>query len=217
MALAFKDRSVVSPSKLVYVMKATLRDACVAFMKLVELCVLYGEEAPGLNREERLEILKFAKTRLPLFLTQFVAMLKNIKTDFLGIKHTDRNDIAAHVAPELESLVNGMCNLMREAKEACSEIWTRWSTNAGSPGEVPQPLFMQRWTAAEDFAAQSEQQQPRSGQEESSSSIAPVQLKEAVQMILRRREVVRLHHVQAQVAAMHLYLMQKKYVTILGF
>jgi hypothetical protein len=198
MAVAFKDRTIVAPPRLCYVMKATLRDACVAFMKLVELCVLYGEEAPLLSRDERLEILRFAKTRLPLFLTQFVTMLKNIKADFSVVKQTDRNDIAAHVAPELESLVNGMCDLMREAKDACNEIWIRWSANAGSPGEVPYPPFLQRWS--EDFS------HPLPTED-----TPPVELKDALHMIFRRREIVKLHHVQAQVAAMYLYLIQKKY------
>lgn len=113
MSSAFREHSVISPSRFCFVIKLALRDAAVAFMKLVELCVLYGEEAPVLNRNERLEILRYAKTRLPIFLTQFVALLRNVKNDFSTVKPADRNDIAAHVAPEIETLLESLSNLMR--------------------------------------------------------------------------------------------------------
>jgi hypothetical protein len=77
---------------------------------------LYGEEAPKLQRNERLEILRYAKTRLPIFLTQFVGLLRNIKSDFSTVKPAERNDIAAHVAPEIEILLEFLTTLMREAR-----------------------------------------------------------------------------------------------------
>src|SRR5581483_5801039 len=98
MALSFREHSVINPSRFCHVIKVALKDAAVAFMKLVELCVLYGEEAQSLSRNERLEILRYTKTRLPIFLNQFVAMLRNIKSDFSTVKPPERNIIAGHIA-----------------------------------------------------------------------------------------------------------------------
>ncbi len=128
MTSAFHENSVTSPSRFCVVVKLALQHAAVAFMKLVELCVFYGEEAHRLQRNERLEILRYAKTRLPILLTQFVALLRNVKSDFSTLKPAERNDIAAQVVPEIEILLDFLANMMKEARDSCNEIWIRWST-----------------------------------------------------------------------------------------
>lgn len=187
-AVAFRDHSVISPTRFCYVTKRALRDGLVAFLKLVELCVVYGEESPSLERNESVEILRYAKTRLPIFLNQFVALLRNIKNDFSTVKTADRNDIANHVAPQIETLLEALSNLTREGKDACNEIWMRWSLSM-TPGN----------TARDD--------------EEGSRAHGGVgidSLSEALYGIFRKREVLKLHQLQAQLAAMYLYLAQKK-------
>lgn len=197
MTASFRENSVTNPSRFCYVIKQALRHAAVACMKLVELCVLYGEEAPKLLRNERLEILRYAKTRLPIFLTQFVALLRSIKNDFSTVRPSDRNDIAAHVAPEIETLLGALSNLMREARDACSEIWCRWSaTHGGLLGETVKN-------------SSSSQSNPASSGS-TPANREPETLTETLYSIFRKRETVKLYNVQAQVAAIYLYLVQKK-------
>lgn len=169
-------------------------------MKLVELCVLYGEEAPKLLRNERLEILRYAKTRLPIFLTQFVALLRSIKNDFSTVRPSDRNDIAAHVAPEIETLLGALSNLMREARDACNEIWCRWSAIHG--GLLGEPVKNTSSSSSQNGAAATPT--PAATRE-------PENLTETLFSIFRKRETVKLYNVQGQVAAIYLYLVQKKY------
>lgn len=193
MTSSFRENSVTNPSRFCYVIKQALRHAAVACMKLVELCVLYGEEAPNLLRNERLEILRYAKTRLPIFLTQFVALLRSIKNDFSTVRPSDRNDIAAHVAPEIETLLGTLSNLMREARDACNEIWCRWSAiHGGLLGEQPK---------------NPSQTNPNPTQ---IASKEPENLTETLFSIFRKRETVKLYNVQGQIAAIFLYLVQKK-------
>jgi len=195
MTFAFRENSVTNPSRFCYVIKQALRHAAVACMKLVELCVLYGEEAPKLLRNERLEILRYAKTRLPIFLTQFVALLRSIKNDFSTVRPSERNDIAAHVAPEIETLLGALSNLMREARDACNEIWCRWSAlHGGLLGE-----------GAKGCSS-------NSSNNSSPSSTTPEleNLTEALFSIFRKRETVKLYNVQGQVAAIFLYFAQKR-------
>jgi hypothetical protein len=200
MAIAFRDHSVISPTRFCYVTKRALRDGAVAFLKLVELCVVYGEESISLERNESVEILRYAKTRLPIFLNQFVALLRNIKNDFSTVKTADRNDIAAHVAPQIETLMESLSKLTKEGRDACSEIWIRWSlasqslatssgnntSTTGVSGDVDETTNHQRQHVAMDS------------------------LSEALYGIFRKREVLKLHQLQAQLASMYLYLAQKK-------
>lgn len=195
MTSSFRENSVTNPSRFCYVIKQALRHAAVACMKLVELCVLYGEEAPKLLRNERLEILRYAKTRLPIFLTQFVALLRSIKNDFSTVRPSDRNDIAAHVAPEIETLLGALSNLMREARDACNEIWCRWSAIHG--GLLGEPVKSSNSSQTNASGA-------------STANREPENLTETLFSIFRKRETVKLYNVQGQVAAIFLYLVQKK-------
>jgi hypothetical protein len=192
MASGFREHCVTNPSRFCNVIKLSLRHAAVALLKLIELCALYGQEASNLGRNERLEILRYAKSRLPIFLTQFVSMLRNVKNDFSTVRPSEKNDIAGQSAPEIERLLETLSNLMKEARDACSEIWARWST-------------------------QQQPSQPRSSSSEKvvlDSAGLPCDpldsLKESLFVIFRKREVVKLHQVQVQLAAIYLYLAQKK-------
>jgi len=197
-----------------------LRHAGVALMKLVELCVLYGEEAPVLNRNERLEILRYAKSRLPIFLTQFVSLLRNVKSDFTSVRPSERNDIAAHVAPEIESLLETLSHIMKEAGEACSDIWTRWSGNDGptTVGFTPDggvsnksKSSSTRTSCTGGSSSSSSRSSSSSGAGASrESSICEESVTDALYAIFRKREVAKLHCVQGQLVAFHLYLLQKK-------
>jgi hypothetical protein len=184
MASGFREHCVTNPSRFCNVIKLSLRHAAVALLKLIELCALYGQEASNLGRNERLEILRYAKSRLPIFLTQFVSMLRNVKNDFSTVRPSEKNDIAGQSAPEIERLLETLSNLMKEARDACSEIWAS---------------------------------QPRSSSSEKvvlDSAGLPCDpldsLKESLFVIFRKREVVKLHQVQVQLAAIYLYLAQKK-------
>ncbi|CAG7666507.1 unnamed protein product [Allacma fusca] len=197
---AFHHNSVTTPSRFCYVIKLALRYASVAFIKLVEICVLYGEESSKLTREERLEILRYAKARLPIFLTQFIALLRCIKNDFSTVKPSDRNDIAAHVVPEIEILLNSLCNLMREARDSCNDIWAKWSNDGETPTENNC-----HWNPSTPDPARGE---PHDGGKVLEAS--KEDLTRTLYAIFRERELVKFHSVHSQINAICIYLAQKK-------
>ena len=174
----------------------------VAFIKLVEVCVLYGEEALKLSRDERLEILRYAKARLPIFLTQFVALLRCIKNDFSTVKPSDRNDIAAHVVPEIETLLEALCLLMRGAKDSCNEIWEKWSSRCQPPQHSPSWNAYQAGTSSSTSVSSSAQSKEEPVKEKA--------LARNLCNIFRERELLKLHSVHAQINAISAYLAQKK-------
>lgn len=198
MAAAFRDHSVTTPSRFCSIVKLALQHAAVAFIKLVELCVLYGEEAPSLRRNERLEILRYAKSRLPILLTQFVLMLRTIKNDFSSVKPGERNDIATHIAPETEVLLQLLANLMKEARDACNEIYST-SIATGT-----HPCYGFGFWKDEDgpVSHNISTQEP--------SELGSESLTESLFTIFREREVLKYFILQKQIANFYLYIAQRK-------
>jgi len=198
MAAAFHGHFVTIPSRFCSVIKVALQHASVAFIKLVELCVLYGEEAPTLKRNERLEILGYAKSRLPILLTQFVLMLRTIKSDFSTVKPSERNDIAAHSVPEIEILLQLLATLMKEARDACDEIQSK-STATGIP-----PCY--------SFAFWEDETGPVSHNRQNHSRSEPGEetLTESLFAIFKEREVNKFFSLQKQIEHFYLYIAQRK-------
>lgn len=74
-------------------------------VKFVVLCHLITTRKKELKPDERLEIIKYAKSRLPLFLKQLHQLMKAIKSTFSGMTSMQRFDIATYVVPEVCALL----------------------------------------------------------------------------------------------------------------
>nr|CAD7429706.1 unnamed protein product [Timema monikensis] len=90
-----------NPAKLCYVVKQSVREAAVAFVKLLELCDLYCKHKPELSRKERHEIVHYAKSRLPIFMSQLHRFLQAVKVTFSAMSPSQRQDMAAYLVLEL--------------------------------------------------------------------------------------------------------------------
>lgn len=82
--------------------------------KFVVLCHLVTTRKTELSSDERIEIIRYAKSRLPMFLKQLHQLLKTIKSTFSGMTSVQRFDIATYVVPEvplssLLFLINYVC------------------------------------------------------------------------------------------------------------
>nr|CAD7448517.1 unnamed protein product [Timema bartmani] len=108
-----------NPAKLCYVVKQSVREAAVAFVKLLELCDLYCKHKPELSRKERHEIVHYAKSRLPIFMSQLHRFLQAVKVTFSAMSPSQRQDMAAYLVLEL---ANTLVVLSSTAKDEEIEI-----------------------------------------------------------------------------------------------
>lgn len=68
------------------------------------LCELYTKRKSELSREECHEIIRYAKSRLPIFLSQLCRTLHGLKAIFNSMGVAQRNDLSSHLVPEVNLL-----------------------------------------------------------------------------------------------------------------
>lgn len=70
-------------------------------MKLLLLCDLFTKRRNELSREERHEIIRYAKSRLPIFLMQLQRFLQALKNTFSSMSAAQRLEVATFLVPEV--------------------------------------------------------------------------------------------------------------------
>lgn len=124
------DNLASNPARLCYVIKQALREGAVAGAKLLILCDLFSRRKNELSREERHEIIKYCKSRLPIFMNQLHKLLDVIKQSFGNLKAGERQEIASYLVPEIEATLDSMFQFVMEIKSALEQIINTSSSNA---------------------------------------------------------------------------------------
>ncbi|XP_071813633.1 uncharacterized protein [Apostichopus japonicus] len=124
---------VSEPAKLCYAVKQAAREAAVAGAKCVLICDLFSRRKNDLSRQERHEIIKYAKSRIPIFLKQlqtfleaFYSKLRNIFSDKLS--PVQRHEVAAYLVPEMKICVDLITKLMEDSRQSLKEVLRTTST-----------------------------------------------------------------------------------------
>lgn len=111
-----------NPAKLCYVLKQCVRECAVGVAKFVVLCHLITTRKKELTCDERSEIIRYAKSRLPMFLKQLHQLLKVIKSTFSGMTSVQRFDIATYIVPEIELVLDVVSAIALDIKTAMEQI-----------------------------------------------------------------------------------------------
>ncbi|XP_034251805.1 uncharacterized protein LOC117651669 isoform X2 [Thrips palmi] len=111
-----------NPAKLCYVMKQCVRECAVGLGKFVVLCHLITTRKKELSSAERTEIIRYAKSRLPVFLKQLHQLLKAVKSTFSGMTSMQRFDIATYIVPEIELVLDVVSTIALDIKTALEQI-----------------------------------------------------------------------------------------------
>ncbi|KAJ8037564.1 ARM REPEAT PROTEIN INTERACTING WITH ABF2 [Holothuria leucospilota] len=122
-----EDNLVSEPAKLCFAVKQAAREAAVAGAKCVLICDLFSRRKHDLSRQERHEIIKYAKSRIPIFLQQlktfleaFYEKLRDIFTDKVTSEH--RHEVAAYLVPEIKACVDLITRLMEDSRQSLKEV-----------------------------------------------------------------------------------------------
>ncbi|KAK7869304.1 hypothetical protein R5R35_012870 [Gryllus longicercus] len=118
-----------NPAKLCFVVKQSVREAAVAGVKLLLLCDVFTKRKSELSREERHEIIRYAKSRLPVFMNQLHRFLQGIKSTFSSMSPSQRQEVATYLVPEIETILDTVSALVVEVKSALEQIITALSPN----------------------------------------------------------------------------------------
>ncbi|ELU06536.1 hypothetical protein CAPTEDRAFT_219008 [Capitella teleta] len=120
---------VLSPARLCYIIKQALREGAIAGAKLVILCDLFSRRKGDLSREERHEIIKYAKSRLPVFMNQLHRFFEVCKSHSSSMTAQQRQEIAAYLVPEIEITLDAMSSFVVEMKSSLEDIISQSSSS----------------------------------------------------------------------------------------
>lgn len=95
------DNITSNPAKLCNVVKQSVRETAVVGAKLLLLCDLFTKRKGELSREERHEIIRYARSRLPIFMSQLHRFLQAVKATFSNMSATQRHEVATYLVPEV--------------------------------------------------------------------------------------------------------------------
>ncbi|XP_059139140.1 LOW QUALITY PROTEIN: uncharacterized protein LOC131927488 [Physella acuta] len=124
-----------NPAKLCYTVRQALREVAVACAKLVIMCDLFSKRKYELSREERYEIMKYVKSRIPVFMKQVLTLLTTVKSHLQALTQPQRTDIAAYLVPEMETILDTMSRFANETKSALEQAITTSNEKVVEKGE----------------------------------------------------------------------------------
>ncbi|XP_075220250.1 uncharacterized protein LOC142323850 isoform X2 [Lycorma delicatula] len=111
-----------NPAKLCFIVRQSIQEAAVAGVKLLVLCDLFTKKKSELTREQRHEIIKYAKSRLPVFMNQLHRFLVGLKSTFSNMSPNQRQEIAIYLVPEIEKILETVSSLGVKVKTALEQM-----------------------------------------------------------------------------------------------
>ncbi|KAK3802051.1 hypothetical protein RRG08_064644 [Elysia crispata] len=110
-----------NPAKLCYTVRQALREEAIACAKFIIMCDLFSKRKYELSKEERHDIMKYVKSRIPVFLNQMMTLMTTVMTHLQSLTLSQRADIAAYLVPEMETILDTMSRFAVETKSALEQ------------------------------------------------------------------------------------------------
>ena len=89
------------PSSLCQLFKQCLREIVVGFTLFLQLSQIFSKDTTILNRYQRNEIIKFIKTRFPIFISQIHQLIQNILMIFKSLQKDEKEELVIYLVPEV--------------------------------------------------------------------------------------------------------------------
>eukprot|EP00058_Branchiostoma_floridae_P010098 XP_002595586.1 hypothetical protein BRAFLDRAFT_117505 [Branchiostoma floridae] len=115
---------LADPAKLCYAVKQALREAAVAGTKVLLMCDIFNKRKWELSRQERHDIIKYAHSRLPIFLEQLQKLLRVVRNQLGCLTTRNLQDIAVYLVPEIDQSFQQLSSVICDAKGAVEQALT---------------------------------------------------------------------------------------------
>lgn len=90
--------------------------------KLLQFCNIFVKDASHLSRYQRHEIIKYGRTRLPIFMSQFHQLLQNILGVLSSLTVDEKADLVIYLVPEIETSLETIVNLIVQIKASLEKM-----------------------------------------------------------------------------------------------
>ncbi|XP_059480539.1 uncharacterized protein LOC132199661 [Neocloeon triangulifer] len=111
-----------NPARLCNTLKQSTREFFVVLIKLVMFCELFNKEKADLSTDDQHEIISFAKSYLPIFLSQLSQILQGLKAVFNAMSASQRNELAMYLVLEIDNHFEVILTVAEEIKSAIEQI-----------------------------------------------------------------------------------------------
>ncbi|XP_069165667.1 LOW QUALITY PROTEIN: uncharacterized protein [Procambarus clarkii] len=103
------DPAVTSPTHLITVLKAALRQMAIGVVKVVELSQEFEQCGWRLTQAEQHEVMRYTRSQLPPLLATVVRLLANVRASLAVLNHHTRQQLAQQLVPEISSVLQTVC------------------------------------------------------------------------------------------------------------
>lgn len=81
------------------------------------------KEASNISRQQRHEIIKFARSRMPILASQIHQLLKNIYDVLSRLSPEKKSELATFLVPHIEITFDRMTNLIGDIKTSLEKMY----------------------------------------------------------------------------------------------
>lgn len=72
--------------------------------KILQFCNIFIKDAADIARYQKNEIIKYVRTRIPIFMSQLHQLLRNILNVFLSLTPEEKDELANYLVPEVSKI-----------------------------------------------------------------------------------------------------------------
>ncbi|XP_017042045.1 uncharacterized protein LOC108088638 [Drosophila ficusphila] len=106
------------PAQLYATFQDALRECAIGCAKVLQFCNIFITDATHMTRYQKNEIVKYIRTRIPIFMSQVQQLLRNVLGVFVGLSVDEKADLVNYLVPEIESTLFVLTAVIEEIKNS---------------------------------------------------------------------------------------------------
>uniref|UniRef100_W8BR21 TD and POZ domain-containing protein 4 n=1 Tax=Ceratitis capitata TaxID=7213 RepID=W8BR21_CERCA len=110
------------PASLYATFKDCLKESAIGCAKVLQFCNIFIRDAADITRYQKNEIIKYVRTRVPIFMSQIHQLLRNILNVFLSLTGEEKADLVNYLVPEIGSALVVLTEVAEEIKNSLEKM-----------------------------------------------------------------------------------------------
>ncbi|ALC48732.1 CG7058 [Drosophila busckii] len=110
------------PALLYATFQDALRECAIGCAKVLQFCNIFIKDATHLARYQKNEIIKYIRTRIPIFMTQVQQLLRNVLGVFVSLNNDEKAELVTYLVPEIESTLLILTAVIEEIKNSLESM-----------------------------------------------------------------------------------------------
>lgn len=117
------------PRPLCSVFVESLRELSVGCAKILDFCNIFVRDAKHLTRFQRHEIIKYTRSRVPIFLKQWHQILENMFSILSSLSAEEKTELSVYLVPQIEKTLDQFRTIALEVKTSLERMYEHLKSN----------------------------------------------------------------------------------------